>query len=347
MVSSERRVIYETATRISVCIANYNGERVLADCIDSVLAQTFDESVEIIVHDDASTDTSLRLIADRYAQVRLIASETNVGFCIANNRMVEQARGEFVLLLNNDAALAPDALSTLLAEARGLHSQGILTLPQFDWESDALVDRGCLLDPFCNPVPNHDPQRREVATVIGACLWLPRALWQQLGGFPPWFGSIAEDMALCCGARLLGCPVRVTAASRYRHRQGASFGGNRVGSAGMQTTTRRRALSERNKTAVMLICYPLPALLVLLPLHALALLAEVVFLLLSGTGSVKVRAIYVPILPWLWQHRRDIAALRRQLRAAGRIGTLQFFSQTTWLPHKLRMLWRYGQPQIG
>lgn len=338
---------HEALPRISVCIANFNGERVLADCIDSVLAQRFDEPVEIVVHDDASTDTSLHLIADRYAQVRLIASKTNVGFCIANNRMVEQARGEFVLLLNNDAALAPDALSTLFAEAHGLCKPGILTLPQFDWESGSLVDCGCLLDPFCNPVPNLDPQRREVATVIGACLWLPRALWQQLGGFPPWFESIAEDMALCCSARLLGHPVRVTAASRYRHRQGASFGGNRIGATGLATTTRRRALSERNKTAVMLICYPLPALLVLLPLHALALLAEAAFLLLSGTGRAKVRAIYAPILPWLWRHRRDIAALRRRLRAAGRIGTFQFFSQTTWLPHKLRMLWRYGRPQIG
>ena len=79
--------------RISVCIANYNGVNVLGDCIDSVLAQTTDAPVEIIVHDDASTDASLQLLRERYPQVELIASEANVGFCIANNRMVAQAQG--------------------------------------------------------------------------------------------------------------------------------------------------------------------------------------------------------------------------------------------------------------
>ncbi|EQD70869.1 glycosyl transferase family protein, partial [mine drainage metagenome] len=149
----------ETPPRISVCIANYNGEGVLGDCLDSVLAQTVDTPAEIIVHDDASTDASLQLLRERYPQVALIASNANVGFCVANNRMVAQAQGEFVLLLNNDAALAPDALATLLREAGQQQPRGILALPQYDWASGALVDRGCLLDPFYNPVPNTDPQR--------------------------------------------------------------------------------------------------------------------------------------------------------------------------------------------
>ena len=40
--------------------------------------------------------------------------------------------------------------------------------------------------------------------VIGACLWIQKGLWEELGGFPEWFGSIAEDMYLCCRARLAG-----------------------------------------------------------------------------------------------------------------------------------------------
>ena len=132
----------------------------------------------------------------------MLASAGNVGFCISNNRMVAHARGEFVLLLNNDAALFADALATLLEAARAHITQGILTLPQYDWETGELVDRGCLLDPFYNPVPNMGPARRDVAYVIGACLWIPRALWTRSMASPNGSDSIAEDMDLCCRARL-------------------------------------------------------------------------------------------------------------------------------------------------
>ena len=332
--------------RISVCVANYNGEHVLIDCLDSVMAQDVDALVEIIVHDDASTDASLALLRDRYPQARVIASEHNAGFCTANNRMVAQARGDFVLLLNNDATLATGALAALLRASNSQQPSGILSLAQYDWESGALVDHGCLLDPFCNPVPNLDPARSKVATVIGACLWLPRSLWLDLGGLPQWFESIAEDMYLCCCARLIGRPVQVVPGSHYRHRQGASFGGNRIGATGLSTTVRRRRLSERNKTAVMLICYPLPSLCLLLPMHLLALSAEAIFLLLTGSALNTVRTIYTPILPWLWRHRHDIAAQRRRLRATGRISASEYFSQTVWFPHKLSMLRRHGTPEI-
>ena len=70
-------------------------------------------------------------------------------------------------------------------------------------------------------------------------------------------GSLAEDMCLCCNARLRDAPVQVTSGSGYKHRQGASFGGNRATSGRLQTTFRRRELSERNKTSVMLICTPM------------------------------------------------------------------------------------------
>ncbi|MGH8215864.1 MAG: glycosyltransferase family 2 protein, partial [Rhodanobacteraceae bacterium] len=241
--------------------------QVLGDCIESVLAQQGDTPLEIIIHDDASTDDSVAWIRQRYPQVELLASTENVGFCIANNRMVAQARGEFVLLLNNDAALYPDAIAILLGAIRKQPVPGILTLPQYDWQTGALVDRGCLLDPFYNPVPNVDEGRREVAYVIGACLFVPRALWNELGGFPEWIESIGEDMYLCCLARLLGIPVEVTAGSGYRHRQGASFGGNRVDQGKLKTTYGRRALSERNKAAVMVVCTPSVWVWPLLALH--------------------------------------------------------------------------------
>jgi len=330
----------------TVCIANYNGKTLLGACLDSVLSQDCESPVEVIVHDDASTDASITFLRAHYPQVKVLASERNVGFCVANNRMVAQARGEYVLLLNNDAALYPNALTTLLHTAREQTTPGILSLPQYDWETGTLVDRGCLLDPFYNPVPNRDHKHSEVAYVIGACLWIPRSLWNDLGGFPEWMESIAEDMYLCCLARLRGHPVRVPDSSGYRHRQGTSFGGNRKNQGKLRTTFRRRRLSERNKTAVMLICTPWPVLLVLLPLHTLLLLAEAVFLLVTGTDRNKLGAIYLSIPRWLWQHRAEIGERRRKLRQHAHVSTRTYFAQTRWFPHKLRMLLRHGKPEL-
>ncbi len=87
----------QTTPTVSVCIANYNGMGVIDDCLRSVLAQQGDISVEILVHDDASTDGSVAHIRDNYPNVTLIESAENVGFCIANNRMVTRARGQFFI----------------------------------------------------------------------------------------------------------------------------------------------------------------------------------------------------------------------------------------------------------
>ena len=142
---------------ISVCIANYNGAGMISGCIEFVLRQDCNFPVEIIVHDDASTDSSAETVDREFPGVRLIRSAENVGFCVANNRMADIARGRYLLLLNNDATLWPDALSALHIEADRLSCPAILTLPQYDADTGDLLDIGCRLDPFLNPVPNRNP----------------------------------------------------------------------------------------------------------------------------------------------------------------------------------------------
>jgi GT2 family glycosyltransferase len=331
---------------ISVCIANYNGDALLPDCIDSVLAQQVDASVEIIVHDDASPDGSLHLLSSRYPQVRVIASPENVGFCVANNRMADVADGEYLLLLNNDAALDAGALQALLSEAKRAGRDAILTLPQYDWETGAPVDRGCVLDPFYNPIPNLDANRSDVAYVIGACLWIPLPLWRYLGGFPQWMGSIGEDMYLCCLARLHGHAVRVADGSRYRHRQGASFGGNRIMAGKLSSTYRRRFLSERNKTLVMVTCTPGLIVWPLLALHLLLLYAEGAAVALSRRDSRAWREIYAPVLPGLANARPTWKAKRAEAQALRRVSMAAWWRCFIWAPRKFSLLWRHGIPQI-
>jgi GT2 family glycosyltransferase len=330
----------------TVCIANYNGESLLVDCIDSVLNQQCDFAFDIVVHDDASTDKSLELLATRYPQVKVIAGQSNVGFCVSNNRMVKEATTQFILLLNNDAALAPDALETLFNHAMQQVTQGILSLPQYDWESGALVDRGCLLDPFYNPVPNLDPNKQNVAMVIGACLWIPRTLWVKLGGFPEWFESVAEDMQLCCHARLSGFPVEVAQKSGYRHRQGKSFGGNRSIEGRLETSYRRRRFSERNKTFVMALCTPKPLIWFLLPVHMLTLLAEGIILSIGKFKFSILTDIYINTLSSLISNRKTLIMERQPIQKAKIISVKYYRSAFTAYPQKIKLLLKFGIPNI-
>lgn len=331
----------------SVCIANYNGAHMLAECVDSVLGQDAGVPVEIIVHDDASTDDSVRFLREHYPQVEILASAGNVGFCVGNNRMVAHARGEYVLLLNNDAALFPDALASLLATARDQESPAILTLPQYDWMSGRLVDRGCLLDPFYNPVPNLDPARTDVAYAIGACLWIPRRLWSELGGFPEWMESIAEDVYLCCLARLKAVRVVALPCSGFRHRLGATFGGARVRGDSLKTTFRRRHLSERNKTFALFICTPGFLAWILLAIHLAGLLVEGGILSVLRWDFGIFARIYAKVPASLVREFGRLRKIRRSVQAGRAVGTRAYFRAFTWMPRKMAMLFRFGVPEIS
>lgn len=333
---------------ISICIANYNGMSFIDNCLASVQMQDCDLKIEIIVHDDASTDASVAHIRTRYPQVILLESSTNVGFCIANNRMVERARGKYLLLLNNDAELFPDAVQTLHHAAQEIVVPSILGLPQFNMTTGHLIDRGSRLDPFLNPVPNLNPHRTDVNMIIGACLWIPHSLWDEIGGFPNWFGSMAEDMYLCCAAKLRGHPIIALQESGFRHYVGASFGGGKiVNNNKLATSLKRRRLSERNKSFVMALTYPGPIFHLAFPLHLLLLCFEGITLALVKRDLSLLSEIYVGCVRSLWHERSRLCKLRSQIQRTRKIGRLEFFKGFQVLPHKLVMLLRHGLPRIN
>ena len=106
---------------ISVVIGIYNGEKYLSDCIDSVLAQTFEE-VQIVLVDDKSSDRSL-CIAQEYAsrhpgKIKLIAQEENRGAGNTWNTGIQAADGEYVMMLGDDDWLDPDLCEKIHAAAR-------------------------------------------------------------------------------------------------------------------------------------------------------------------------------------------------------------------------------------
>jgi GT2 family glycosyltransferase len=335
----------QTAPFVSVCIANYNGDTIIAACIASVLAQDCGFPVEIIVHDDASSDESVEILRRDYPQVRLLESKENVGFCVSNNRMAAVANGEYLLLLNNDATLLPGALAALSQCAISMEKPAILTLPQYHAETRQLIDAGCFLDPFLNPVPNLDINKKDVGMVIGACLWIPKILWDQIGGFPEWFGSLAEDLYICCVARLWGYRVIALPDSGYLHAVGHSFGGGKAEKKRLTISKKRRQLSERNKNIAMLLCYPAVMLVLIFPMHILLLLIEgAVLSILKGKADLFFD-IYWNSLKSLWSLRSLILEKRRQTQQTRASALKDFAGAHIWYPHKISLLFKYGLPR--
>ena len=99
-------------SRLSVVIVNYNTRDLLRNCLLSLRDSTL--PAEIIVVDNASDDGSAEMVAAEFPNVRLLAQTENRWFCGGNNLGISAATGEYVLLLNPDTTVKPDALATLV-----------------------------------------------------------------------------------------------------------------------------------------------------------------------------------------------------------------------------------------
>lgn len=110
------------ALDVVVVIPSFNQRRLLAECLRSVEADLRVSGLagQVVVVDNASWDDSAAMVADRYPDVTLLENDVNMGFSVACNQGGKVYLSRYVVLLNNDATLAPGALRALveLADAR-------------------------------------------------------------------------------------------------------------------------------------------------------------------------------------------------------------------------------------
>lgn len=106
---------------LSVIIVNYNTRDLLKTCLDSLRGQASTYSSEIVVVDNGSTDGSPELVERTYPGIRLIRNSANLGFAAANNIGIRNSTGKYVLLLNSDTELPPNACDKVV---RFLESKG-------------------------------------------------------------------------------------------------------------------------------------------------------------------------------------------------------------------------------
>jgi GT2 family glycosyltransferase len=220
---------------VSVIITNFNGLRFLPVCLAALHAQTFPKAcTEVILVDDASADGSAPFVRANYPEVKMIQAEHNRGFIASCHTGADAARGEWLVMLNNDTEVEPGWLAALVAVAQANPRAGAIASKMLLFDRrDVLHNAGDLMGadgiPLNRGVWQQDLGQFDGATaVFGACgggAAYRRAAWQQTGGFDHNFWMYLEDVDLAWRLHLLGWQVLFAPQARLYHHLSASGGG--------------------------------------------------------------------------------------------------------------------------
>ena len=225
----------DAALSASVIIPNYNGLRFLHTCLSALRAQSYPAALtEIIIVDDASTDDSVAAIRASFPEVIVVRLARNRGLAAACNAGAAQARGDLLVMLNNDTEVEPGWLAALAAAATACPGAGAIASKML------LFDRRDILH-SAGDVMGSDgiPQNRGVwqkdsgqfdddLVVFGGCgggVAYRREAWEQAGGFDERLFMYLEDVDLAWRLRLAGWDAVFAPAARLYHHLSATGGG--------------------------------------------------------------------------------------------------------------------------
>lgn len=177
---------------VSILLVLYNQAELTFACLSSIAEVTNGSTlgVEVIILDNGSSDATAGLL-HRIEGARIIRSPDNLHFLRGANRAARDARGKYLLFLNNDALLMPGALETAVRESEADASVGAIggriVLPD-----GTLQEAGSIVwnDGVCvgygrgeRPDAPEFMYRRDVDYCSGAFLLTPRSLFESMGGF--------------------------------------------------------------------------------------------------------------------------------------------------------------------
>ena len=302
-----RLVLGSDATRLSVVIVTYNSATAIAASLPPLVAQLV-EGDELIVVDNASVDQTLELVPRLAPGAMVIPNPHNHGFSAGANLGARQASGDLLLFLNPDATPAAGfarAIRRPLTEEPSWAAwMGLVTA-----ESGRIVNTNGGVVHFTAiawageagaPAPGTVDGPREVGFVSGACLAVPRATWERVGGFAEDFFMYHEDVDLSLRLRLGGGRLGIEPSAIVDHDYEFAKG-----------LAKWRYL-ERNRWATILRTYPGVLLALLAPALVATEIALVVLAAANGWAPQKLRASGETIvaLPRLLRQRRAIQASR-------------------------------------
>lgn len=208
----------DAAVVASIIVVSFNTRDLLERCLQQACAAAADLQAQIIVVDNASWDGSADMVARKFPEIELVRAPHNLGFAAANNLGWQQARGEYVVLLNPDAFLAGDTLTRavhLMAADTGVGLAGGLLVGrngehepsarQFPSVLNDLLTLSGLADKFprsrlfgrFNRTWADPQQAADVDWVPGAFAIIRNSVLKQIGFFDERFFLYFEEVDLC------------------------------------------------------------------------------------------------------------------------------------------------------
>lgn len=115
---------------LSVVVVNWNGGKIIENCLNSVFPVVKNIDSEVILIDNGSGDGSLELIEKKFPKVRLIKNKDNLFFAKANNQGISAARGKWVMILGSDTIIQNNAVRKLFELAKRNRREDIIFAPQ-------------------------------------------------------------------------------------------------------------------------------------------------------------------------------------------------------------------------
>ena len=181
--------------KIFVIIVTYNGARWIDKNIPSLLNSAY--PVHIIIVDNKSTDNTLELL-ERYPELDIIKSETNLGFGKANNIGIQRALShgaDYLFLLNQDAWVFENTVSSLVGKMQQYPELGLLSPLHY---SANVTDLDASFATYYGRKTQDLDTTTAVVPFVNAAAWmLSRKCVEKVGFFEPLFGHYGEDRNYC------------------------------------------------------------------------------------------------------------------------------------------------------
>ncbi len=224
---------------LSVIIVSYNVDALLEACLESIYANAGKFRFEVIVVDNASSDSSREMVTRRFPQVRLMASRQNLGFAGGNNLAIPRARGRYILLLNPDTLVLNGALDELVyfleahpeagaAASRLLNPDGSLQISCFPFpgllrETWRLLHLDTILPYALYPMEDWSTSAARAVDVLqGTSLALRKTALDRVGILDEAFFMYSEEVDLCYRLHSAGWSLFYVPTSAVVHYGGQS-----------------------------------------------------------------------------------------------------------------------------
>lgn len=219
---------------VSIISVNYNQSRITCEMVASLRQVTY-PNIEIIVVDNASPTDDPALIKETYPEVKLIRSSSNLGYAGGNNLGILEAKGKYLLFLNNDTEVEPDFLEPLVCLFESNPKAGIASPKIIFYGTDNLIQYAGStgVNPWTGRSKGIGSQEKDMgqyststttALADGAAMMVPKKVIDEVGLMPELYFLYYEELDWCEMIKRAGYTCHYVADATIYHKESISVG---------------------------------------------------------------------------------------------------------------------------